>query len=94
MNHSIPVTFNSQGLIWVVKYSSDIEDNGQTDWDSQTITIRAQLSPEAQLSTFIHEVFHTLNSTIDHALLDSLSNQFFQVIKENNLWRTDSKIIK
>lgn len=81
----IPDKFLSQGLWWTVRYTDDIEDLGQTNWDDQEILIRESLSDDARLVAFIHEVFHTFNSTIDHTLLDSLSMQFSQVIKENQL---------
>ena len=82
----LPSKILSQGIWWTVRLSDDIDDCGQTDYAAQTIIIRASLSPELQLATLIHEIFHTLNSTIDHTLLDSLSLQVFQVLTENNLW--------
>ena len=51
------------------------------------IYIGAELSREAQEVTFLHEVLHALNSTMDHEFLDSLSEQLYQVLADNNLLR-------
>jgi hypothetical protein len=82
---TIPNKFISQGIWWTVKYSPDIEDCGQTDYDLCEIRIREQLPQEMKEVTFLHEVGHTLNTTIDHSLLDSFTAQIYQVLKENLL---------
>lgn len=82
---TIPDKFISQGIWWSVKFTPDIEDSGETDYDTQTIRIREQLSQEMKEATFLHEVGHTVNPTIDHALLDSFTMQIFQVLKDNHL---------
>ena len=43
-------------------------------------------------ATLIHEIFHVMNSTIGvskvgHSLLDSLSEQFYQVLHDNKMLR-------
>ncbi len=83
----IPNRFISQGLWWTVRYSDDIEDLGQTDYDKQEIIIRESLSEDMREFVFFHELGHTLNTTIEHALLDSISAQYFQILKDNNLWK-------
>lgn len=82
---NIPDRFISQGIWWTVKYTPDIEDCGQTDYDERVIRIREQLSQEMRKATFLHEVGHTVNSTIDHALMDSFTMQMFQVLKDAKL---------
>lgn len=83
----IPNRFISQGIWWTVRYSDDIEDLGQTDYDKQEIIIRESLSEDMREFVFFHELGHTLNTTIEHALLDSISAQYFQILKDNNLWK-------
>jgi hypothetical protein len=68
-----------------VRYTNDIEDLGQTDHEAQEVLTKESLSQEMKEATFIHEVFHTLNTTIDHTLLDSLSTQMFQVLKDSSI---------
>lgn len=82
----IPDRFISQGLWWTVRYSDDIEDLGQTDYDKQEIIIRESLTQTMKEFVFFHELHHTFNTTIDHALMDSVSAQYFQILKDNNLW--------
>lgn len=43
-----------------------------------------------QSSSLIHEIFHAMATTLDdevlgHALIDALSEQFYQVLADNNL---------
>lgn len=65
-----------------------IEFDGETVQDQEhgnVIYIASYLSQEAQEETFFHEILHALNSTMDHEFLDSLSEQLYQVFKDNNL---------
>lgn len=63
---------------------------GETDWEKGTIKIDASVIQSVKEATLIHEIFHVMNSTLGgqqygHALIDSLSEQFYAVLKENNL---------
>lgn len=49
------------------------------------IYIGAELSQEAQEVTFIHEALHCINATMDHEFLDSLAEQLYQFLADNNL---------
>lgn len=55
-----------------------------------TIKINQKLPPDQQEATLIHEILHACNAVIGeseifHALLDSLSEQLYQVLKDNQL---------
>jgi hypothetical protein len=89
----IPDTFISQGIWWTVRYSDDINNLGETDYDTKEIIIRESLPEEMRAFVFFHEIGHTLNTTIDHALMDSLSAQYFQVLRDNNLWTSSHRQI-
>lgn len=91
---TIPTQVKIGAVTYQVKILSDWPGGG--DWDGEmfydrdhghAIYIKANLTPEAQYVTFIHEVLHALNSTMDHEFLDSLSEQLFQVLAENHLLR-------
>jgi len=82
---NIPDKIKSQGIWWTVRYSNDIENLAETDYDNLEIIISSTIPRELQEFAFFHEIGHTINTTIDHALMDSISNQYFQVIKDNNL---------
>jgi hypothetical protein len=45
----------------------------------------SKLSPEAQAVTFLHEVLHAMNSTMDHTFLESLAEQIYQFLHENKM---------
>jgi Zn-dependent peptidase ImmA (M78 family) len=81
----IPHKIKSQGLWWKVRYNDDIEPLGLTDYDKQEIIIKKSLSPELKQAVFFHELGHTVNTTMDHAFMDSLLMQIFQILKDNNL---------
>lgn len=81
----IPDRFLSQGIWWTVRYSDDIENLGETDYDLKEIIIRASLPEDMKFFVFFHEIGHTINTTIEHALLDSVSAQYFQVLTDNKL---------
>jgi hypothetical protein len=61
-------------------------------WESKKgkISICSKLPQTHKEATLIHEIFHVINTTLDgdkigHSLLDSLSEQFYQVLKDNKL---------
>lgn len=69
-----------------------LEDaTGQFDVRSNTITISDDIPQSQQEAALIHEIVcHAVNSTfssqhIGHALLDSISEQLYQVLKDNDL---------
>lgn len=67
-------------------------DLGKTQFTKGIITIDEEIPQSQKESTLIHEIFHCLNTTMDastlgHAMLDSLSEQFYQVLKDNHLLR-------
>lgn len=77
--------FKSQGLLWKVRFSPDLENLGHTDYDKMEVVISSDIPRDLQEATFFHELGHTINTTIDHALMDSISAQYFQIIKDNKL---------
>lgn len=86
----IPKKILSQGLVWKIRLNDDIDPLGYTDYSKQEIVIKKSITPELQEAVFLHELFHTFNTTVNHELIDSLSMQLFQVIKENKLWTTSN----
>ena len=60
-------------------------DCGEFLIEKNTITIRKDMPQDQKEATLIHEIFHVCNSTLDHTLLDSLAEQFYQVLKDNGL---------
>lgn len=81
----IPDRFISQGIWWKVRYSPDVTNLAETDYDALEVIISDSIPRELQEAAFFHELHHTFNTTVDHALMDSIAMQYFQVIKENDL---------
>ena len=78
------------GHLFTVTVEELDANNGETDWVTSTITIDSRLPQSHKEATLIHEILHVCNPTMDadvlgHALLDSLSEQLYQVLKHNGL---------
>jgi hypothetical protein len=58
---------------------------GQTDLVKQTISIDSELTGTMLVTTLIHEIFHVMNTELEHVLLDSLAQQLTQVLLDNDL---------
>lgn len=72
----------------------DISTGASAEWDIYKNEIRIDPTlPQSQKEAgLIHEIFHVLNQvmTIDnsfHATLESLSEQLYQVLSDNNMLR-------
>lgn len=78
--HTYKVTIQDPGDL-------PVDEAGHHDNHRNQIVLDFSL-PQSQLEvTFLHEVFHALNSTIDHTLLDSLAEQLYQVFSDNKLFK-------
>lgn len=60
---------------------------GEFNREKQTIFLADWLPETQREATFIHELLHALNNELDHALLDSLAEQLYQVMRDNRLLR-------
>jgi hypothetical protein len=60
---------------------------GLADYARGIISINKHMRRPAQEATFIHEMYHFMNTTMNHALLDSLAEQTYQVFRHNRLWK-------
>jgi hypothetical protein len=58
---------------------------GTEDPNKNQITLDSELSQSRREAKFFHEIFHVLNYGIDHALMDSLAEQFYQVLADNKM---------
>lgn len=65
---------------------------GETDLTKLEIKIDSKLQPSIKMSTLFHEVIsHCINTTftgeshLAHSLMDSVSEQLFQVLSDNHL---------
>ena len=86
----IPRKLKIGGHIYKIKVlkkweNMDEGDFGETDYEQGIIYINKSLTEGERGAAFFHEIFHVLNKTLNHTLLDSLSEQLFQVFKDNKL---------
>jgi len=51
------------------------------------LAVNADLPSSHQGATLFHEILHAINSELDHTILDSLAEQLFQVLSDNNMLR-------
>lgn len=66
-------------------WQEDAGNFGEWVADENTIYLRNDISDTLMFSTLIHEVMHVMNSTMEHAFLDSLAEQLSQVLLDNGL---------
>lgn len=64
-----------------------MDDLGLADYAGGLILIKKGMKRSAQEATFIHELFHHMNTTASHVLIDSLAEQTYQVFRNNKLFR-------
>lgn len=91
---TIPKKLKVGGHIITVDASKDLGEDLNGDFDTEKLLIRisSALPKSMQGATLVHEVFHALNPAFDndpigHALLESLSEQWYQVLSDNNMLR-------
>jgi hypothetical protein len=70
-----------------IHYVESFSDDrlAETDYVKQRINIVEALSPTMRMAALIHEVHHVMNTTMDHTLLDSISEQLTQVLVDNDM---------
>ena len=61
------------------------DEDGYCDVTKNEIVLKASMSQSCKEVTLLHEIFHALNSVLDHTVMDSLSEQLYQVLKDNKL---------
>lgn len=88
----IPKTLKIGGHTFKIDLKSDLKGElGSCDSVKNIIEIDSNAVQSQQEATLIHEIFHAINTTLDgghnfsHALLDSISEQFYQVLKDNKM---------
>lgn len=69
---------------------NDGGDCGMTDFINSKIFINPKMSQSMKETTLFHEALHACNTTLgedhtSHALLDSLSDQFYHFLVANDL---------
>lgn len=60
---------------------------GKADFENGLILIKKGMKRSAQESTFFHEAMHHCNTSMNHALLDSISGQMYSMLRNNKMLR-------
>lgn len=61
----------------------DGDSCGMCDRDTNTIYINSNLAKSQQEVTLLHELFHAMNWELSEEMLESLSQQIYQVLNDN-----------
>jgi len=86
----LPTKLKIGGHTITVREMEMVDDTrccGEASYAVGEIRINKDLPQTQKEASLIHEVLHFLNTTLDHALLDSLAEQMYQVLKDNKLLR-------
>lgn len=68
-----------------VEFGDDSNLCGDNAYIDGRIRLNKALPQTQKEASFIHEAMHTMNTTMSHDLLDSLAEQMYQFLKDNNL---------
>lgn len=82
----IPKTLKIGGHTVPIKILPALPADGYYVHDSSHIELRKELNSSMKEQTLLHEIFHAINSELDHPLMESLSQQLYQVLKDNKLY--------
>lgn len=84
----IPKKLKIQGHDVTVKMVDDLPNSqwsGAWTASENLIEIRKGYTPTQTEVTLIHEIIHAVNNELDHYLVEALSQQLHQVLKDNKL---------
>lgn len=79
----IPKKLKIGGHTIKIRFTSDIDDVAQADVVKNELLINKNATEERIEASVLHEAMHFMNTTMNHALLDSLSEQYYQFLKDN-----------
>ena len=60
-----------------------MEDSGEIDRSTNTISIDKEMAYEQQMVTLLHEMIHALNGELDEKTVDGLAVGLHQIIMDN-----------
>lgn len=78
----IPKKVKIGGIVFKINYVQDFQKLGETDLAKKIITIK-QMEPEAMQQTFLHELFHAINSEIGEVEVEFLCQMFYAIVVDN-----------
>ena len=81
----IPKKLKIGAHTYQIKFIEGLDKCGSTNRDKQVILVGEEMPQTQREVTLIHEILHAINNEIDHALLDSLAEQMYAVLKDNKL---------
>lgn len=80
----IPKKLKIGAHIFTVEYKELDEKLGELDRENNTLRLHDRLPENQLMVTLIHEAFHAMNSELNHVVLDSLAEQMYAFLKEND----------
>jgi len=76
-----------------IRAQLDSNDCGDVDKEKGFVNMDETLMKSEQVASIIHEVFHIVNSELNHELLESLSQQWTAFLMDNKLLKVE-KLLK
>ena len=67
-----------------IEMVDDVACSGDASYVNGEIRLNKNLPQTQKEASLIHEMLHFCNTTLNHELLDSLSEQLYQVLKDND----------
>jgi len=80
--HEFKIVFKKASLV-----DEGNADSGSLDTDSNTIEINEKLTQSQKEVTLLHEIFHAMNTELNEVMVESLSQQLYQVFMDNKMFK-------
>lgn len=81
----IPKTIKIGGHTFDVQVTPLDDKCGDVSRNKGLIRVSSGLTKSNQAVTFLHEIFHVMNGELNETIIDSFSEQMYQVLHDNKL---------
>jgi len=87
---TIPKELKIGGHVYKIVFKEDPVADGEEcpayiDDERMEIVLGSKAGWTVREASLLHEALHAMNASLDHALLDSLAEQIYQMLKENDM---------
>lgn len=79
----IPKKVKVGGLVFKVKIVEELDKLGESDLSTKTISIRKMKQKQGMEQTFIHELFHAMNSEVSEIEVEMFCQMLYAIIIDN-----------
>ncbi len=79
---NIPKKIKVGGIVWKIKIIKDLDKLGESNLATKTISLR-EMNQQGMEQTFIHELFHTMNSEVSEIEVEMFCQMLYGIIIDN-----------